>query len=248
MNIDTQDKTEINNYSHKRNGSKASLIEVTENDYNIYSHNRTGSKSNLTGNTKFTHNRSSSKSSITNILGKRIGTFSRSVKINDRGSSLPRNVDAHTHKQSFNNLRTNASNDFLIQTRESSLFYNNNNSNNNSTTNSVISSNVPYSSHSRENLNYLYHYTKLSPTSSPRDVNVQSNSPLSSMKNVMSESTPPMLTPSHFTKSSNLANHYSPTSATSVSPKYPRENYYQKESYNKYNFHTPAASKGITIV
>jgi len=43
MNIDTQDKKSNNNYSHKRNDSKTSIM--SENDYQIYSHNRSPSKS-----------------------------------------------------------------------------------------------------------------------------------------------------------------------------------------------------------
>lgn len=178
MNIDKD------NFTHKRNGSKASLMEISDNNNNneirFYTQKRNTSKSNV-DNVKYTHTRNGS---LTNIINKRYGTFNRPVKINDRGSSLPRNnLDSHLHKQSHSNLRMNQSNDILIQTRESSLLYNNNNNNNsNISGNNTKEFAVPYSSHSKENLNYLYYYNKLSPSTSPRD-NSQNTSPLMAYKN-----------------------------------------------------------------
>lgn len=260
MNIENSEKIENNNFTHSRNGSKASLIENSDNDFNkIYTHSRNTSKSSLTDIGKNSHTRNGSKSSITNItnmIGKRIGTFGRPVKINDRGSSLQKNnLDSHIHKSSYSNLRNNTTSDFLISTRESSLLYNNSSniiSNSNSTSSTANTSkdhSVPYSSHSRENLNYLYHFSKISPSSSsPRDVNVQTNSPLSGYKNVLTENQN-ISNNSYLSKSGNLNIHYSPTSTTPVSPIYPnRENYYNQKE-NKYNnFHnSPTSSKGKLI-
>ncbi|KAG4108704.1 Pkinase-domain-containing protein [Neocallimastix lanati (nom. inval.)] len=252
MNIETSEKIENNIYTHKKNGSKASLMEISENEYNkVYSHNRNASKSSITEAGIFKHNRNGSKSSITNVtnmIGQRKGTF-RKVIINDRGSSLQKNnLDSHVHKSSHSNLRKNLTNDFLISTRESSLFYNNNNNNNNDNNNNNIDNNnnskdnaKPYTSHSRENLNFMYHYSKPSPTSSPRDAN---NSPLG-YKAIVTENQS-VVNNGYLPKTSALNTHYSPNSTTPISPAFSRENYYSQKE-NMYILSNSPTTKDVVI-
>jgi len=260
MNIDSQ---ENNNYTHNRNGSKASLMEISE---NVYTHNRNTSKSNINENGKYSHNRNESKTNInniTNLLSKRIGT-ARKVKINYRRSSLQKNnLDSNFHKTSYSNFRTNSNSDFVISTRESSLLYNNNNVNSNSNiNNSNFNSNynfnsinnitinntskdlaILYSNQSRENLNYLYPYQKHSPTS-PRDVNLQNNSQLG-YKNSLTDNQN-IISNGYRSKTNVNNSHYSPTSSTPISPIYSnsRENYYNQKENKHNNYYNSQSTNG----